>query len=100
MSNRFPPVLVVMLVGGVAAAVAMAQRAPDPITAEVALSADMAEAARRFLSSLTPAQRGRAVFAVGSDERLRWHYVPQPRPGIAFKELTDGQRALAFGFLD
>src|SRR5262245_969424 len=100
MSNRFPSVMVVMLVVGVAAAVALAQRGPDPVSTELALSADMAESARRFLSSLTPAQRQRAVFAVASDERLRWHYVPQPRPGIAFKELTDGQRALAYGFLN
>jgi hypothetical protein len=71
----------------------------DPVSTELALSADMAEAARRFLSALAPAQRARAVFAVTSDERLRWHYVPQPRPGIAFKELNDAQRALAYGFL-
>jgi hypothetical protein len=99
MSNRFPPVMVVMLVVGICAAVALAQRPPDPGMAELALSVDMAESARRFLSSLTPAQRTRAVFAVAADERLRWHYVPQPRPGIAFKELSDGQRALAYGFL-
>lgn len=99
MSNRFPTVMAVMLLIGIAAAVALAQRAPDPVTAELALSADMAESARRFLSALTPAQRARAVFPVAADERLRWHYVPQPRPGIAFKELNDAQRALAYGFL-
>ena len=92
--------MTVMLVVGIAAAVALAQRAPDPVTTELALSADMAESARRFLSALSPAQRARAVFAIASDERLRWHYVPQARPGIAFKELTDGQRALAYGFLN
>src|SRR5215831_12833259 len=103
MSYRFPPVMVVMLVAGIAAAVALAQHLPnpaDPVPAEPALSADMAEAARRFLSSLTPAQRARAVFPVAGDERLRWHYVPQPRPGIALKELDDAQRALAYGFLN
>jgi glyoxylase-like metal-dependent hydrolase (beta-lactamase superfamily II) len=40
------------------------------------------------------------VFPVAADERLRWHYVPQPRPGLAFKELSDAQRALAFGLLN
>jgi hypothetical protein len=92
--------MVVTLVLGIAAAVALAQRAPDAVTAEPVLSADMAEAARRYLSSLTPPQRARAVFAVNSDERLRWHYVPQARAGIAFKELGDAQRALAFAFLN
>jgi glyoxylase-like metal-dependent hydrolase (beta-lactamase superfamily II) len=99
MFKRFPPVLVVALLVGIAAAVALAQRAPSAVTAEIHLSADMADAARRLLSALTPAQRARAVFPVAADERLRWHYVPQPRPGIAFKELTDAQRALAFGLL-
>lgn len=99
MSSRFPPVMVAMFVVGIAAAVALAQRPVDPVSTELALSADMAESARRFLSALTPAQRARAVFAVTSEERLRWHYVPQPRPGIAFKELNDAQRSLAYGFL-
>ena len=99
MSSRFPPVMVAMFAVGIAAAVALAQRPVDPVTTELALSADMAESARRFLSALAPAQRARAVFAVTSDERLRWHYVPQPRPGIAFRELNDAQRALAYGFL-
>ena len=99
MFKRFPPVMIVSLVCGVAAAVALAQRAPDPVSAEIALSADMAEAGRRFLSALTPAQRGRAVFAVTADERTRWHYVPRPRPGLALKELSDAQRALAYGLL-
>lgn len=99
MFKRFPPVMVVVLLVGIAAAVALAQRGPSALTAEIHLSADMAEAARRLLSALTPAQRTRAVFPVAADERLRWHYVPQPRPGIAFKELTDTQRALAFGLL-
>jgi glyoxylase-like metal-dependent hydrolase (beta-lactamase superfamily II) len=99
MFKRFPPVMAVVLLVGIAAAVALAQRAPSSLTAEIHLSADMAEAARRLLSALTPAQRARTVFPIAADERLRWHYIPQPRPGIAFKELTDAQRALAFGLL-
>ena len=99
MVKRFPPIMVVASLVGIAAAVALAQRAPSAVTAEIHLSADMADAARRLLSALTPAQRARAVFPVAADQRLRWHYVPQPRPGIAFKELTDARRALAFGLL-
>jgi glyoxylase-like metal-dependent hydrolase (beta-lactamase superfamily II) len=99
MSNKLPRIMVAALVVGIAATVALAQRAPDPVTAEIGISVDMAEAARRFLSVLTPAQRARAVFPVDADERLRWHYVPKPRPGIALKELDDAQRALAYGFL-
>lgn len=94
-----PPVMVILLLVGIAAAVALAQRAPSAVTAEIRLSADMAEAARRLVSALTPAQRARTMFPLAADERLRWHYVSQPRPGLAFKELSDAQRALAFGLL-
>jgi len=99
MSSRFPVIMVVPLVCGLAAAVALAQRAPDPGTAELGLAADMADAGRHFLSALTPAQRTRAVFAFDADERRRWHYVPKPRPGVALRELDDAQGALAYGLL-
>jgi hypothetical protein len=39
------------------------------------------------------------LFPITADERLRWPYVPQPRHGMAFTELSDAQRALAFGLL-
>ena len=39
------------------------------------------------------------VLPAAAAERSRWHYIPKPRPGVAFKELSDAQRALAFGFL-
>ena len=99
MPNRDTVLMVAILVGGIGAATALAQRPADPVPAETELATDMAESARRFLSSLSPAQRGRAVFPVDGDERQRWHYVPRPRPGIALRELDDAQRALAFGFL-
>ncbi|HKA87047.1 MAG TPA: subclass B3 metallo-beta-lactamase [Haliangiales bacterium] len=66
---------------------------------EKVLSADMVEAARRFLSSLKPAQRARAAFAVDDAERQRWHYVPKPRRGIALGTLDTAQRHLAYAFL-
>src|ERR1035438_10772398 len=36
----------------------------------------MAEAANRFLASLTPEQRAKATFAFEEDERQNWHFVP------------------------
>lgn len=68
-------------------------------TAEVALSVDMALAAERFLSVLTPAQRARAVFRFGADERIGWHYIPRARRGVSLGELDEAQRGLAFAFL-
>jgi hypothetical protein len=66
---------------------------------EAVLAGDMAVAARRFLSSLTPAQRRRACFAIDHQERLGWHYIPKQRRGIALAELSHAQRHLAYGFL-
>lgn len=84
---------------GLAAAVAMAQRSPEEATAEITLATEMAEAGQRWLSALTAAQRAKATFPFAAEERLRWHYVPMARKGIALKDLDDAQRALAFGLL-
>lgn len=64
--------------------------------------ASMSGAAGKWLESLAPEQRDRAVFAFDSDERLRWHYVPTetfPRKGVAIKEMSEAQRALAHALL-
>jgi hypothetical protein len=52
-----------------------------------------------FLQSLTPEQRGRAVFPFDSHERLDWHYVPRARKGIALAETDAAQRAAAHALL-
>jgi hypothetical protein len=61
-------------------------------------AAAMAGAAGKWLASLTPEQKQRATFAFDSEERLRWHFVPNeqfPRKGVQFKEMSEAQRALA-----
>ena len=70
-----------------------------PVEQESATAARMAEAASTFLASLTPDQRGRAVFAVDADERLNWHYIPRERQGLPFKELDGSQQKLAHALL-
>jgi hypothetical protein len=65
-------------------------------------AAAMSGAAGRWLDSLAPEQRERAVFAFDSDERLRWHYVPTetfPRKGVSIKEMSEAQRALAHALI-
>jgi hypothetical protein len=60
--------------------------------------AEMAGAANQFLSSLSIDQRARATFAFDSDERVRWHFIPNemhPRKGVMLKELTPPQRTAA-----
>jgi hypothetical protein len=58
----------------------------------------MAGAANKWLASLTPEQRQKAAFAFDSDERQKWHFIPNEmfaRNGLTIKEMTEPQRALA-----
>ena len=62
----------------------------------------MSSAASKWVASLSPEQRDRAVFPFDSEERLRWHYVPNetfPRKGLTIKDMTESQRALAHELL-
>jgi len=71
------------------------------IAAERSIAA-MAQAGDAFLASLTPEQRQQASFPVASDERLRWHFIPNemfPRKGLAFRAMTEAQRARAHDLL-
>jgi hypothetical protein len=71
------------------------------IAAERSSSA-MADAATKFLGSLTPEQRQQAVFPFESEERLRWNFIPTetfPRKGLTVKEMTEAQRSRAHDLL-
>lgn len=71
---------------------------PSSSRAEKA-GADMAKAAEKFLASLDPVQQAKASFALNSDERRNWHFVPKARLGLPLKEMTESQRELARGLL-
>jgi hypothetical protein len=90
--SRRVVVAVVLLVAMAAGAILSAQRA----------SASMSTAATRFLASLTPEQRKQATFALESEERLRWNFIPEeafPRNGLPFKAMTEPQQKLAHELL-
>ncbi|MGA2130868.1 MAG: DUF3500 domain-containing protein [Bryobacteraceae bacterium] len=59
----------------------------------------MADAANRFLASLTPEQRAKATFTFEEDERQNWHFVPIERKGLALREMTPAQKHLATALL-
>jgi hypothetical protein len=83
---------VLVLAAGIGAVTIASQRS----------AAAMSSAAAKWLSSLETDKRERAVFAFDSDERLRWHFVPNenhPRKGVTFKEMTAPQRELAHALL-
>jgi hypothetical protein len=62
----------------------------------------MTSAANTWLSSLNADQKQRATFPFDSEERTRWHYVPNeqfPRKGVQIKEMSEAQRAAAWSLL-
>ncbi|MBO0860992.1 MAG: DUF3500 domain-containing protein [Chloracidobacterium sp.] len=59
----------------------------------------MAEAANKFLASLTSEQKAKAVFEFGDAQRFDWHFIPRERKGLPLKDLNENQRPLAMEFL-
>jgi len=65
-------------------------------------AATMQKAATQFLDSLSPDQKARASFTFESEERLRWHFIPNetfPRKGLMIKDMNEAQRRLAHDLL-
>ncbi len=70
---------------------------------EIVPASEVAEqmrvACERFLETLGPDGRRKAVFDFWTSERQRWHYVPREmfdRKGLCLKEMNDKQRDAAF----
>ena len=73
---------------------------PDAYTVSAPAAAScMHQAADTFLNSLSSEQRQAACFPFADAERYHWHYVPRSRSGLALKDMTAAQQALARGFL-
>jgi hypothetical protein len=71
------------------------------IAAERSIAA-MSQAATKFLAALTPEQRQQATFPMASEERLRWHFIPNetfPRKGLSFRTMSEAQKATAHDLL-
>ena len=65
-------------------------------------AAAMTTAAQTFLAGLTPEQQKKATFALDTEERVRWNFIPTnmfPRQGLPIKEMTEPQRKLAHDLL-
>jgi hypothetical protein len=60
----------------------------------------MTEAANRFLVTLTPEQKPKAVWDFDNDERMNWVFTPTPpRKGLGLGDMTPYQRHLATALL-
>ena len=68
-------------------------------TRAAAPGVEMADAAKKFLASLNPEQRAQALFPFRDEQRFDWHFVPKPRKGLPFKEMTEAQSTLAQALL-
>lgn len=69
--------------------------------------AKMADAADKFLDSLTPEQKTKATFAFDDKERYNWHFIPlqdnksrkATRNGLPLEEMTPAQRSAALALV-
>lgn len=60
---------------------------------------EMSDAALRFRDTLSKEQRTNAIYALNDNERFDWHFIPKPRKGLPFKEMTDEQKPLALALV-
>ena len=62
-------------------------------------SAQMADAASAFLSSLSDELRAKATYPYLDGERLFWYYPPLNRHGVPLRDMSSAQRELALGLM-
>ena len=65
-------------------------------------AASMQKTATLFLDSLSADQKARVSFPFDSEERLRWHFIPNEtfaRKGLMIKDMNEAQRRLAHDLL-
>src|SRR5579884_1274803 len=60
---------------------------------------EMADAANNWLNALSPEQQAKASYAFENDERFDWHFIPKPRKGLPFQEMSPAQQKLAHALL-
>jgi hypothetical protein len=81
-----------MLVAALVVARLSDAAAPSP-------GATMADAANKFLGTLTPEQKKQASFTLEDQHRVTWFFIPIERKGVRIKEMTPAQRTAAMAFL-
>ncbi len=62
-------------------------------------SAQMVEAASKFLDSLSADQKAKATYDYMDGERIFWYYPPLNRHGLALRDMDENQRKLAYGLM-
>ncbi len=67
--------------------------------AKMRSAAVMAESANKFVASLSPEQKQKALFKFDDEQRFDWHFIPRERKGVPLKDLNEEQRKLAMEFM-
>jgi len=93
-----PLKLAVLLLSCVVAGALVTWSVVDGV-ARMRSAAAMADAANKFLASLTPEQKAKAGFEFSDEQRFDWHFVPRDRKGVPLKDLDENQRKLAMEFM-
>lgn len=76
------------------------ERGLFPIRATGVSTAPVKKAADAFLAALTPEQRAKTTFPVDDPEWRKWMNIHRyTRQGVSFAEMSESQRAAAFGLL-
>lgn len=76
------------------------ERGLFPVRATGVSTDPVRQAAAAFLAALTPEQRARTTFPVDDPEWRKWMNVHRyERQGVSFQEMSESQRAAAFGLL-
>lgn len=63
------------------------------------VDAQMADATKAFLGSLSQEQRAKATFDFDGEVRTDWHFIPKERVGLAIKEMSLEQRRVAHALM-
>ena len=66
----------------------------------MSITARMSEAVEALLASLSDHQRAAATAPFDVGDHRRWTYLPGPRLGLSFADMSGEQRALALTMLD
>jgi hypothetical protein len=102
MNRLFAIVSCIVLIGLPRVARAHDVDAPStrPTDAQLAAaSAEMATAATNLWNALTPEQQKTVSYKFDDAERLNFHYIPKPRKGLPWAQMTSTQRHLAAALL-
>jgi hypothetical protein len=68
--------------------------------ADEGIAPSMADAAQKFLKTLTPAQLNQATMPFTAEARKDWHWIPKEhRKGLKFREMNAEQRKAAHALL-